>query len=113
MARVLDLNEVQSSFMDLTLRDKERTVVHLDIPTEGLISELQNMQEDLDRMKTGDRPAVLAIYDLMARLVSCNLDYFTVTGEELPRKYGMNLVLALQFFSAYMDCVEELANRKN
>lgn len=113
MARVLDLNEVQNSFMDLILRDKDKTTVHLDIPNEGLISELQNMQEDLNRMKTGDRPAVLAIYDLMARLVSCNLDFFTVTSEELPTKYGMNLVLALQFFSAYMDCVEELANRKN
>ena len=113
MARVLDLNEVQSSFMDLTLRDEARTVVHLDLPTEALVSELQNMQPELEKMKKGDQPAVTAIYDLMARLINCNLDYFQTTGEELQRKYGMNLVVSLTFFKVYMDNVLELSNQKN
>ncbi len=113
MARVLDLNEVQDSLMDLTLRDKERTVVHLDMPTEELVNKLENMQKDLDKLKTGDKPAITAIYELMADLVNCNLDYFKVTADELPRKYGMNLVVTLKFFSVYMSCMEELANTKN
>lgn len=113
MARVLDLNEVQSSFMDLTLRDPARTVVHLDLPTEELVNELQNMQKDIDKMKTGDQAAVMAIYELMASLVNCNMDYFKVTAEELPRKYGMNLVVTLSFFSVYIGYIEELANSKN
>ena len=113
MARVLDLNEVQSSFMDVTLRDEARTVVHLDLPTEGLVSELQNMQTDLEKMKTGDQPAIMAIYDLMAKLINCNLDYFKTTGEELQKKYGMNLVVTLTFFNAYMGNITELSNQKN
>jgi hypothetical protein len=113
MARILDLNEVQSSFLDLTLRDKDRTVVHLDIPSEETVNRLQNMQGDLDRMKTGDQAAVRSIYELMACLINCNLDYITVTAEELPAKYGMNLVVALKFFSVYMESIEELANSKN
>lgn len=113
MARVLDFNEVQSSFMDIKLRDPERTEVHLDLPTEKTINELQNMKSELERMKEGDRTAVDEIYDLAARLMNCNFDLLTFTGEALRTKYGMNLVLILQFYSTYMSYVEELSNRKN
>ena len=113
MSRTLDFNEVQSSFFDITLRDPDRTVVHLDIPTEETINALENMQGELERMKTGDKAAVAAIYDLAARLINCNFDYFTVTGEELQKKYGMNMVLTLKFFSTYMSYIEELTEQKN
>lgn len=111
MPRVLDFNNLQSSILDITLRDEARTVVHLDLPNEALISELQNI--DLEEMKTGNQAAVKGIYDLAAQLINCNLDYFKTTGDELLRKYNMNLVLLLQFFSAYMDCITELSNQKN
>lgn len=113
MPRVLDFNELQSSILDITLRDEARTVVHLDLPSEALINELQNMGPAIENMKTGTQAAVHGIYDLAARLINCNLDYFTTTGDELLRKYGMNLVLILQFFSMYMDCITELSNQKN
>ncbi len=113
MPRALDFNEVQSSFLDITLRDEARTVVHLDLPNEGLISELQGMQGELQQMKNGDKSAVSDIYDLGARLISCNFDCFTTTGEELRTKYGMNLVLMLSFFAAYMGYISELNNQKN
>lgn len=113
MARTLDFNELQSSILDITLRDEARTVVHLDLPVEALINELENLQPHLDEMKTGTPAAVKGIYDLAAKLINCNLDYFQTTGDELMRKYGMNLVLIMQFFSAYMDCITELQNAKN
>lgn len=113
MARVLDFNALQSSILDITLRDEARTVVHLDLPNEALINKLENMGPEIENMKTGNQAAVKGIYDLAAQLISCNLDYFTTTGDELLRKYNMNLVLLLQFFSAYMDCVAEISNRKN
>lgn len=111
MPRVLDFNELQSSFLDITLRDEARTVVHLDLPIETLVNELKSI--DLESMKTGSQDAVNSIYDLAARLINCNLDYFKTTGDELLRKYNMNLVLLLQFFSVYMDNITELSNRKN
>ena len=55
MARVLDFNELQSSFLDITLRDEARTVVHLDLPNEALINELENMDQEIENMKTGTR----------------------------------------------------------
>lgn len=111
MPRVLDFNALQSSILDITLRDEARTVVHLDLPDEAIINELQQL--DLEKMKTGSQEAVKSIYDLAAKLINCNLDYFKTTGDELLRKYNMNLVLLLQFFSAYMDCITELSNQKN
>ena len=113
MARALDFNEAQRSFLDITLRDPDRTVVHLDLPNEGLISELMGMEGDIERMKTGNQAAVHDIYNLGARLISCNFDFFEVTGDELRTKYGMNLVLMLTFFSAYNGAMTTLAGAKN
>ena len=113
MARVLDFNEVQSSFMDITLCDPERTTVHLDIPTEEVINKLQNMQAELAAMRTGNKAAIASIYDLGACLINCNEDLFAVTGEELRDKYGMKPVPMLKFFTAYMAGIEELSNLKN
>lgn len=111
MARMLDLNSIQESLLDLQLRDENKTIVHLDMPTEALINELQNL--DLEALKTGDQKAVGMIYDLAAQLINCNFDGFRTTGEELRTKYGLHLVAALTFFSGYMGAVEELIKAKN
>lgn len=113
MARVLDLNNVQSSIMDLTLQDDARTVLHLDMPTEALVRELEQMGPELEKIKTGDRSAIDAIYDLAARLINCNFDFITVTAEELQGKYHMSRVAALAFFNAYLGFLNELADQKN
>lgn len=113
MARILDLNNVQESLLDLTLRDDARTVVHLDVPNEALINELENLGPQLKRLETGDRKSVEMAYDLAARLVSCNFDHFKVTGEELRTTYRMGLVTVLTFFSGYMSAIDELIKEKN
>lgn len=113
MARVLDLNNVQESLLDLTLRDTARTVVHLDIPNEALINELEHLGPQLKQMEAGNRASVEMAYDLAARLINCNFDGFKVTGHELRTTYGMHLVAVLTFFSGYMSAVEELIKEKN
>lgn len=113
MARVLDLNCVQNSIMDLTLQDEARTVFHLDIPTEELVREFEAMIPELDDLKKGDRAAINKIFEVAAKLISINLDYIQVTAEELRSVYRMNVISALNFFSAYMDALESLANEKN
>ena len=113
MARVLDLNCVQSSIMDLTLQDDDRTVLHLDFPTEALVRELEQMGPELKKIESGDRSSVELIYDLAARLISCNFDYIKVTAQELREKYRMNLFSAMTFFSAYLSFINDLGNQKN
>lgn len=113
MARILDLNCMQSSIMDVTLQDEARTVFHLDIPTEELVQEFEAMLPELDSLKKGDRQAVNNIFEVAAKLISCNLDFITVTAAELRGAYRMNVISALNFFSAYMDALEALTNEKN
>jgi hypothetical protein len=113
MARILDLNNVQQSFMDLTLQDDAHTVVHLDITTEENVNKLLSIGPDLEKLKSGNREGVDMCYDLAAQIISCNLDYFTVTGKELREKYRMNLYTLIAFFSAYLGFINELSNQKN
>lgn len=113
MAKVLDLNSVESSIMDLTLQDENRTTLHLDFPTEALVRELEQLGPELKKIEQGDRSAVDMIYDLAAKLISCNFDYVKVTAEELRSKYRMSVFSAIKFFSAYIDFINELNNQKN
>lgn len=113
MAKVLDLNSSSYSIMDLTLQDPERTVVHLDFPSEALVNQLEAMQPELRNIAKGDQTAVLRIYDLAANLINCNLDCFQTTGQELRGRYRMHVLAALQFFSGYLDAIHEIANGKN
>lgn len=111
----LDLNAVERTTLELTLRDDARTALSLTIPTEGLVNKLQGMGPELAKIQTGDRDAVGMIYELAADLISCNTDFFTVTAEDLRdrSKYRMDLESLLIFFSAYMDFINEVAGQKN
>ena len=113
MPRVVDLNSGQSSLLTLTLQDEKRTTLELDIPTEALVRELEGLTPELEKIKTGDRSSVEMIYDLAARLISCNLECLQVTAEDLRAKYHMNLVSAINFFSAYFDAIQALIDEKN
>lgn len=113
MARVLDLNSAQQSLIELTLQDENRTHLSLDIPSEQLVNEMENLLPELQKIKQGDRQSVDMIYDVAAKLISCNLDFVTVTAEELRGKYRMNLVSAINFFNAYFTAIEEIIKTKN
>ena len=113
MARTLDLNNVQQSFMDLTLQDDAHTVVHLDITTEANVNKLLSISADLEKLKSGNREGLDAVYDLAAQIINCNLDYFTTTAQELRGKYRMNMYTLIAFFSAYLGFINELSNQKN
>lgn len=114
MAKVLDLNTVERPTLELTLQDKERTTILVSTPSEGLVRELESVAPELSKMyETGNQESVDAIYDLAARLISCNRQDKQVTAEELRTKYKMGLESALLFFSAYLDFINELTNAKN
>ena len=111
---VLELNAVQLETLDLTLQDEARTTLHVKTPTEALVAELEAFTpEMLTVIKTGNKEGVHSIYDLAARLISCNREGITITGEKLLGKYRMTLESAVVFFSAYMDYITDITNQKN
>ena len=112
--KVLDLNGVNRSTLELTLQDDERTLVHVSMPTEGLMQELQSTApEMMDVVRSGSKDGIREIYDLAARLISCNRDFLKITGEDLRTKYRMDLESAVIFFSAYLDFINEIIREKN
>lgn len=114
MARVLDLNTTERPTLELTLQDKDRTMVPVSTPTEALVQELNTLAPEMTKvLKTGDAASIAAMYDLAARLISCNRSGLQITAEDLREKYHMNLESALIFFSAYMDFITEITQEKN
>lgn len=112
--RTLDLNTAARPTLELTLQDEARTTLKISIPTEGLINEVQQLSPDmLDIIQTGNKEGIEAVYDLAAKLMSCNRDFITITAAELRDKYRMDLESAILFFSAYMDFITEITNEKN
>lgn len=112
--KVLNFNEIQRPTLELTMRDKAQTVIKVSTPSIGLLNELQEMlPEFTSTAKSGNKEAIMAIYDLAARLINCNHSFIEVTGEELMEKYKLDLDYMQLFFSAYMDFVAEIFNSKN
>lgn len=114
MAKTLDFNVIVPPTLPLVMRDPERTKIDVVAPTEGLVEELDavgaNMKEALEADVEASVPA---IYDLAARLISCNKQGLQVTAEELRDKYKLNLEALIVFYNTYMDFLNEVAGAKN
>lgn len=114
MAKTLDFNSVQRPTLVLTMKDQEKTKIRVGTPKESLIEELQTLSAELEEiLKKGDGDSIQAVFDLAARLISCNRDYIKVTAEDLRDRYKMDLEDLIIFFSAYLDFIGEMQNAKN
>ena len=114
MAKKLDFNALERPVLELTLKDEERTVVRATAPTEELVERLVSASSELQKVindNTGE--AIKALFDLIAELMSCNLDGLVFTAEDLRDKYGMKLYEATVFVKAYLDFIQELNEAKN
>ena len=111
---VLDLNKVKRPSLDLVLQDPLQTRVRVTIPNEGLIAELQALSPELmDIIKSGSQEGIAQIYEIAAKLISCNRDFIQINAQELRENYRMDLESAVLFFSAYMDFITAITNEKN
>lgn len=114
MAKTLDFNSIEPRVLELILRDDDRTCIRVGTPTEALIEELQRVAPKLDAaLKNKNEASIESVYDLAARLMSCNRDDVKITKEELRDKYRMNLENLLIFFGAYIDFINEITHEKN
>lgn len=114
MAKTLDFNTIKRPTLTLVMQDDDRTRIDVTVPTEGLVSELIATAPELEAVvKNGDSESIRAVYDLAARLISCNRNDMNVTGEELRDKYNLDLEAIIVFYGAYTDFINEIANAKN
>lgn len=113
MAKVLDLTTVERPTLELILNDENRTRLHLTLPTEGMIQELQEIGTRLGGATKGDQESVAVAYELTARLMSCNREGVAVSVEDLRGRYGFNLETLFIFYKAYFEFINEIKEEKN
>ena len=115
----LNFNMINRPVLELTMMDKEQTVITVTTPSEGLVEELQATLPELQKIfAPGDQGTVEAAYDLAARLISCNKEGLQVTAGDLKNKYWptdrlANMENMVVFFGAYTDFITELNSGKN
>lgn len=114
MVKKLDFNALETPVLEITLRDKEQTVVRITAPTEKNVERFMAMAGDIQALKndnTGE--TIKAAFELIAELINCNLDELTVTADSLRDKYGLKLYDAIIFIKVYLEFLQELENAKN
>lgn len=115
MAEAIDFSTGRKPTLPLILRDAagERRV-RVTTPTLDLMQEIRGNLPALQALLEGvSDESREAVFDLAARLISCNRDGLTVTGQELIDKYDLDEEDLTVFFSEYLDFIEGLAGAKN
>lgn len=114
MAKTLDLNALDQPILEVKLRDENRTIFRLTIPTTKLVERFVTIKDEVSEiLKTKDVTKIAKLYEFTAELISCNADYITVTADELREKYRLALGDIVVVFAAYLDFLNEINTAKN
>lgn len=114
MANKLQFNRYRPPILPVELMDEQHTVLHVTPPTVDLQEELRARIADLNALLTGtDEEKRQGLFDLAAKLLSCNRNMRQVKSEELRTIYGLDEEDLVVFYEAYADFLKEIENAKN
>lgn len=101
-------------FLEVPLYDKEETVLHVTPPTVDLQEELRARAVDMRALLSGgDEEKREALWDLAARLMSCNRNMRKITPQDLRKKYKLVEDDLVVFFEDYAGFITGIENAKN
>ena len=114
MPKKLDFNTINPPVLELVMPDADKTQIDVTTPSEKLVEELQTIAPHMsEALAADDNETIPAIYDLAARLISCNRQKLQVTVDDLRNKYKLNLEALLVFYNTYLDFLNEITDAKN
>lgn len=114
MANRLQFDRYRPPILPVELMDEQHTVLHVTQPTVDLQEELRAHIGDLSALLEGnDDEKRKGLFDLAARLLSCNRNMRQVTPEQLSTEYGIDEEDLIVFFEAYAAFLKEIENAKN
>lgn len=114
MAQLLDFNVHRPNILPVRLMDKKQTLINLVPPTLDLQEELEGHRDQLRVLLGQDNDEMVeALYDLAAKLMSCNRNYKKFTGEQLRTTYRMDVEDLAVFYLQYSAYLEEIEHAKN
>lgn len=94
--------------------DEQGTIIHITLPTVDLQEELRAHADELSALLDGGKAEQrAALFDLAARLMSCNRDMMTITPEALRKTYRLDAEDLVGFFHGYVDFVKGIERAKN
>lgn len=112
--RIVEFDKHRPPILKVPMLDAEETVFHVVPPTVALREELRARIGDLNALLSGGNAEIRAtLFDLAARLISCNRNMKEVTAEDLRKVYGLDEEDMVVFFHAYADFMSELEHAKN
>lgn len=112
--KALDFNAIEQPVWLVTLKDNDKTAVHLTAPTVDLVDRLVAMAPELQNVaEHKDGRTIRAVYALTADVLNCNDDGFTFTAEELRDKYRLSLLDVIKFTAGYLEFIKEIQDAKN
>lgn len=111
MSKSFDFNAITQHTLETTLGED---IFHITTPPEKLIEQLASaMGEGAFSDTANVAEQSRAAYDLIAALISCNVEGITVTGEDLRDKYKVPPLVLRAFAVSYMDFINDFHNAKN
>lgn len=114
MAKALNFRSFAQPTLSLTMNDAEGTLFTVTTPSVELVELLEaNLDEIKAVFERGDKSSLDEIWNLAARLISCNRECRKVTVEELKGRYGMNYQMLFAFLQAYGEFIAEIESAKN
>ena len=107
-------NRYRPPIWAVEMPDKDNTVLHIVPPTVDLQEELRASASDFTALLDGGTDEKrAALYDLAARLMSCNRNMLKLTAEDLFKTYHIDVEDLVEFFHGYVDFIKGIENAKN
>lgn len=114
MANALNFNKYRPPILPVEMLDDEKTTIHVTPPTVDLQEELRANRASLTELLNGhDEEKRTALFDLAARLMSCNRNMRKITSEELRKVYKLDEEDLVVFYEAYVKFLNGIENAKN
>ena len=114
MSHIVDFNRHRPPCLTVPLGDEAETVLRVTPPTVELQEELRARQAELSALLSQESDEMReALYDLAARLMSCNRNMRKVTGEQLRTTYGLDEEDLVVFYRCYADFLVDIEHAKN
>lgn len=115
MSRALDFNAIEQPTLDVTMRDENRTVLRLSVPSVEFIEKVQALEPVLAKVKkSGDAREMLdKLYSFFAEIVSHNEDLVKVTAEDLRNVYKLSIMDLFALYAMYKEFIRDIENAKN
>ena len=108
----LNFNKHRPPIFRVELMDEEGTVLHITPPTVDLQEELR--QSNFMALISGDdEDKRAALFDLAARLMSCNRNMRKITPEQLRTTYNLDEEDLVVFYHEYVAYIKGIENAKN